>query len=380
MISKRIQSLIAKQLTRQASLKEIEELTLWLQHPANEKEFKNYIKVNHAVDAAVLQFNKKETQEKLQVLIKNDQKVVRLRKIKSFTKYAAAVVIALATSIYFVSDTFKSAPVDETPLVTDHAILTLEDGSEVALEKGGSFEVNNVKATGEEIIYQGGQEKTAELVYNYLTIPRGAQFSLQLPDGTKVWLNSDTQLKYPVQFRSGESRKVELVYGEAFFDVSPSSDHNGDDFRVLQNKQEVQVVGTQFNIKAYKDESRIYTTLVEGKVNVNFKNMQQKLLPDQQSVYDVETGALQITEVDVYNSISWKDGVFSFENMPLKDIMKVLARWYDIEVVFENETIENERYTGRLRKKQSLEEILVSIKKIGMVKDFEINGKVLTLK
>ena len=380
MISKSIQRLIAKHLVKQTSKKEMEELTLWLQHPVNEKEFVKYVKVNHAVDANLLQFNKEATKKKLQAHIQKEKKVFRLRKVQKYMKYAAAVVIGLTASIYLFTDSFQSEPVQVAPIVTEQTILTLEDGSQVALGKGDSFQTKNAKVQGEEIIYQAGQENTTELVYNYLTIPRGAQFSLQLPDGTQVWLNSDTQLKYPVQFRDGESRKVELVYGEAYFDVSPSSDHNGDDFRVLQNKQEVQVVGTQFNIKAYKEESFVYTTLVEGKVNVNFKNIQQKLSPNQQATYNIETGALQIADVKVYNSISWKEGIFSFEDMPLKEIMKVLARWYDIEVVFENEAIEKEKYTGQLRKKQSLEEILKSIKKFGMVKEYELKDKILILR
>ena len=380
MISKSIQRLIAKHLVKQTSQKEMKELELWLQHPANEKEFVKYAKVNHAVDANVLQFSKEATKKKLQTLIRKEQKVFRLRKMQKYMKYAAAVVIGLTASIYFFTDSFQSEPVKVAPIITDQTILTLEDGSQVALEKGDSFHIKNAKVQGEEIIYQAGEGNTAELVYNYLTIPRGAQFSLTLPDGTQVWLNSDTQLKYPVQFRDGESRKVELVYGEAYFDVSPSSDHNGDDFRVLQNKQEVQVVGTQFNIKAYKDDYQVYTTLVEGKVNVIFENLQQNISPNQQATYNIETGVLQVAEVEVYNSISWKEGVFSFEDMPLKEIMKVLARWYDIKVIFENEAIEKEKYTGQLRKKQNLEEILVSIKKFGMVKEYELKDKTLILK
>ena len=377
MISKSIQRLIAKYLVRQASQKEIEELELWLQHSENEKEFLNYVKINHAVDASVLKFDKKATQEKLQEHIQKDQKVFRLRKVQKYLKYAA-VIAGLTTSLLFITDSFRSKPVEIAPIVTDQTILTLEDGSQVALVKGASFQTKNAKATGEEIIYQAGKDNTVELVYNYLTIPRGAQFSLHLPDGTQVWLNSDTQLKYPIQFRDGESRKVELVYGEAYFDVSPSSDHKGDDFKVLHNKQEVQVVGTQFNIKAYKEEANVYTTLVEGKVNVNFKNMQQKLTPNQQATYNIETGALQITDVEVYNIIAWKEGIFSFENMPLKEIMAVLARWYDIEVVFKNKELETIQFVGVLDMQQNIEEIL-SILKSTSINNYEIKNRTILL-
>src|SRR5690606_40703343 len=123
------------------------------------------------------------------------------------------------------------------------------------LEKGDSIQTHNAISNGEEIIYNNNTSR--QLVYNYLTIPRGGQFQLTLSDGTRVWLNSETQIKYPVSFTDGESRQVELVYGEAYFEVSHSTEHKGSDFIVYNQNQEVQVLGTEFNIKAYKDDSNI---------------------------------------------------------------------------------------------------------------------------
>ena len=148
-----------------------------------------------------------------------------------------------------------------------------------------------------------------------------------LSDGTKVWLNSESQLKYPVAFNDGETRQVELVYGEAYFDVSPSTAHKGARFKVFNQSQEVEVLGTEFNIKAYKDETNIYTTLVEGKVAISAAGKNQILKPNQQSNLNLETGSIEITTVDVYNETTWIDGIFSFENKPLKEILKVLSRW-----------------------------------------------------
>ena len=140
------------------------------------------------------------------------------------------------------------------------------------------------------------------------------------------------------------------------------------------------MLGTEFNVKAYKDEVYIYTTLVEGKVAVNFDSKTQDLLPSEQSNYNPITKDLVITEVDVYNEISWKDGVFSFERKPLKEIMKVLSRWYDMEVVFENKSLEDVRFFGVLGKDQKIEEILETIKKFNIIEEYEIKAKTIILK
>ena len=150
---------------------------------------------------------------------------------------------------------------------SDKAVLTLEDGSNIELEKGKAFKTNVVNSNGEKLVYN--KTNQTKITYNYLTIPRGGQYFVKLSDGTEVWLNSESQLKFPVAFIKGQTREVTLVYGEAYFAVSPSTNHNGATFKVMNQGQEVEVLGTEFNIKAYKDEINIYTTLVEGKVTVS---------------------------------------------------------------------------------------------------------------
>jgi ferric-dicitrate binding protein FerR (iron transport regulator) len=268
----------------------------------------------------------------------------------------------------------------------------LENGEEVTLTKGTQFQTQNAISNGEEIVYQQlsspapalpsgrqSRENNKPQTTNTLTIPRGGQFYIKMSDGTKVWLNSESQLKYPVSFTDGESRQVELVYGEAYFEVSPSTKHKGSDFKVVHNKQEVQVLGTAFNIKAYKDETNVYTTLVEGSVAINYVGRTQKLVPGQQSNLNVNANTLTISEVDVKTEIAWKDGVFNFKEKSLKDIMKVLSRWYDMEVVFENKELENVGFVGVLRKNQDIEDILSLIKSTS-INNYEINNKTIILK
>ena len=306
------------------------------------------------------------------------------------SKYAAAAVILFGLGFFFRDNLFhQSTENDAVSIIvnantiepgTEKATLTLEDGSEITLEKGAPFQTQNANSNGEKIIYEAGKRKSKEIAYNYLTIPRGGQFYVVLSDGTKVWLNSESQLKYPVSFKEGEARQVELVYGEALFDVTPSSKHKGARFKVLNNAQEVEVVGTVFNIKAYKDETNIYTTLVEGKVNVSTENIKQSLIPNQQLHLDLKTNISIVKTVNTHNEISWKDGVFSFEQKPLVEIMKVLSRWYDKQVVFENKDLKEITFTGVLGKNQKVKDILSTLKTLSAIKDYEINNKTITLK
>ncbi len=323
--------------------------------------------------------------------LENSEKTVKVIPIykKPLFKYAvAASLIAFVSLTFF----FKNEDTNEAeikvvdtiikPVIeigTDKATLTLGDGSQIALEKGTSFQRQNTTSNGEEIVYESGKSKSDIIEYNYLTIPRGGQFSIKLSDGTQVWLNSESKLKYPVKFVEGKLRKVELVYGEAYFAVSPSSAHKGAKFMVFNDSQEIEVIGTEFNVKAYKDESNVYTTLVEGKVAISIDDRKQHLVPGQQLYLDKTSKTLLIKAVDVYNETAWKDGVFSFENKTLKEMMEVLSRWYDVEVIIENKSIENEEFVGVLRKNQNLKEILTNIKNFGIIKNFEIHDKKVVL-
>ncbi|MDD7888087.1 FecR family protein [Flavivirga sp. 57AJ16] len=300
--------------------------------------------------------NLKENQPRKPTFIKPS------RKRRYAVTAAASVILLISVSVFF----NKKEPQSSEPVIvnnhikagTDKAILTLENGADISLEKGQSYVTGNITSNGEEIVYGTNRENSKEIAYNYLTIPTGGQFKMTLSDGTKVWLNSESQLKYPVTFVDGESRQVELVYGEAYFDVSPSTEHKGSKFKVLNQSQEIEVLGTEFNVKAYKDETNIYTTLVEGKIAINLESTNQVLFPNQQSNVNLKDNNIEVLSVDVYREIAWKDGVFSFKNKSLKDIMKILSRWYEIDVVFENKELEDITFNGALEKKLSITNIL----------------------
>ena len=383
----KIENIIVKYLSNSATIAELDSLSEWIENKSNKEIFKDYVHTHFAINYSL---NDSETiivTNQLLSKISKEKSIVYSIKRQSILKYAVAASILLVISLSIFTNKDDDNKVIESQIVntkiepgTDKATLTMGDGSQIELEKGVAFQTQYANSNGEEIIYKANQGNKKEIAYNYLTIPRGGQFQLKLSDGTKVWLNSESQLKYPVNFIDDQTREVELVYGEAYFDVSPSTENKGAKFVVLNNAQEVEVLGTEFNIKAYKDETNIYTTLVEGKVAVNYENRKQNLIPNQQSSLDVNTKNLLVKEVDVYNEISWKEGVFSFERKPLKEIMKVLSRWYDIDVIFMNKSLEDVKFFGVLGKDQNIKEILETIKKFKIIENYEIKEKIIILK
>ncbi|RVT73995.1 FecR family protein [Flavobacterium sufflavum] len=383
MISAKIENIIAKFLTNQASASELSELEIWIQDSNNKELFNLYVKINYAIEYNMKEFDSNKIKSKLSEAFAKEKKEIKLKKLRKIIYYsAAAVVLGIVTTTYF----YRTSLVDKsiaTPVKivnntikagTDKAILTLEDGSVVALEKDKTYEKDNVTSNGKELVYDNNNAKSG-LAYNYLTIPRGGQFQVKLADGTKVWLNSESKLKFPVAFVEGQPREVELIYGEAFFDVSPSTEHKGAKFKVLNKNQEVEVLGTEFNIKAYKDEDKIYTTLVEGKVTVSGFSSKKYITPNQQSIINLKNGNITINPIDAYNEVLWTKGIFSFKSKTLKEIMTVMSRWYDVEVVFRNTELEKVKFNGVLSKNDNIKEILSIIKKTNFINEYEIKDQ-----
>ena len=215
-----------------------------------------------------------------------------------------------------------------------------------------------------------------------MTVPRGGQFFIELSDGTKVWLNSDSKLKYPVKFLAEKKRNVELVYGEAYFEVSPRKNDPKSSFNVETKSQKINVLGTKFNIKAYKEDKFITTTLVEGSVKINNGNIDKVLKPNQQSKINFESNEIEISTIDVSHEISWVSGLFSFNEASLESIMESLSRWYDVKVVFKSGYQKRFLFTGILERSKSIKEIFSYIEKTSDEDDlkFEIVDKTIVIK
>ncbi|WP_368242320.1 FecR family protein [Butyricimonas virosa] len=263
---------------------------------------------------------------------------------------------------------------------TSKAILMMADGKEVVLEQGQNLNILlnervRVATSSQGIVYEEHGKGMVTEEYNKLTTPVGGEYSLVLSDGTKVFLNADSELKYPVEFSDGK-RIVDLK-GEAYFEVHKDSLRP---FIVRMNGAEVTVLGTSFNVNTYGDDGQIYTTLVNGSVRVaSMKNKQEEMLkPGMQSVMNVQSGLLTVREVDVEPYVAWREGRFVFRAMTLDLIMRQLQRWYDFEVFYQNSELKDYEFRGVIKRDMDLDKVLSVIKATTNV-DFEVKGKVITI-
>jgi ferric-dicitrate binding protein FerR (iron transport regulator) len=205
----------------------------------------------------------------------------------------------------------------------------------------------------------------AALQYNTLSTARGEQYQITLSDGTKVWLNAATTLTFPASFASQAERAVE-VNGEAYFEVAADPARP---FKVRTRQQQIQVLGTSFNVNTYADEPFATTTLLRGAVSINGT---QVLKPGQQAV-STENGTLKITTVNTDGIIAWKNGYFEFNDENIYEVMRKIARWYDVEVIYEGDIPTNEM-EGTISRFENVSKVLNTIEKAGLLK-FRINEK-----
>ena len=293
-----------------------------------------------------------------------------LKKYRKTVTYAAAASVALAVISVSVFN-FNTQGIDfqiNNPLSRsagnsgivpeEKVVLTLEDGTDVELGEGEEFSSEYAKAAGESLVYGSDDQVLASVEYNQITVPRGKTFHIKLSDSTDLWVNSDSKIKYPVTFPEGTDRVVELIYGEAYLKVSPSEKNEGRAFTLKTGEQELTVLGTAFNVKAYRGDYGIATTLVEGKIAVHVNEKQFYLEPSDHLVFNRKNKTTTMTKVDTYYHTSWINGVFSFDDMPLEELMKALSRWYGVQLVFEKQSLKAEQFSGVVRRSQQIEQIV----------------------
>ncbi len=383
-----IERIIIKFLNKEADSKEMDQLEDCLGNNHIHKTFKEFTRIDYLSTFIMTDFDINKGKTAIRNKIRNKERK-RAKTLLSRIAIAASVLALIGFFVFMSHDVSggNAISTSESNVLkagSDRAILTLDDGSQVALEKGKKFQTKQLISKGKELIYNASTESKStnqKQSYNYLTVPRGGQYFVQLSDGTKVWLNSDSKLKYPVNFQKGEKREVELLYGEAYFEVSPSKQHQGAKFNILTKVQEIEVLGTKFNIKAYDGEDKITTTLVEGEIQVNLEYFQKILKPNQQSQIGLDDGLFNVVDVDAAQEVSWVNGLFIFEDAPLHEMMKVLSRWYDAEVFYEKEELRKFRFTGILERSNSIMDILelVEASSDGQV-SIKIKEKVILIK
>lgn len=270
----------------------------------------------------------------------------------------------------------KAAPKqlnDEITPGENKAILTLSDGSTIILDDAKNGQVAEqggtriAKLANGQLVYNASHSKPTDVVSNILTTPRGGQFTLTLPDGSKVWLNSISSIKYPTAFIDSE-RKVEIS-GEAYFEIA----HNAEKpFMVSVNGMVVKVLGTHFNINAYHDETSVKATLLEGSINLTKGTATTTLSPGQQARLSNGEDIEVINNVDVGQVVAWKNGYFSFNRAGLQAVMRQIARWYDVDIAYEGKIPERE-FGGKIDRNANISEVLKILEESKV--HFRIDGK-----
>jgi transmembrane sensor len=310
----------------------------------------------------------------------------QIRTIRLWPRVAAAAILVISLSagwFFYFHNTPNTEQVTQTDIKPggNKAILTLSNGKQIVLtdaKKGKLANESNTtinKSANGQVKYTSGAggSTTTTTVYNTLSTPRGGQYALILSDGTKVVLNAASSIKYPTAFK-GNERSVELT-GEAYFEVA----HNkAKPFLVKTAKQTVQVLGTHFNVNTYTDEAAVKTTLLEGSVRVCAGSSNTLIKPGQQAV--LAKNKVKVYAIDVEDVVAWKEGMFRFTDESLESVMRKVSRWYDVDVVYQDEAIKELPFNGIATRFGNVSKILHMIELTKRV-HFKIEGrKILVMK
>ncbi|NLU92019.1 FecR family protein [Chitinophaga sp. Ak27] len=313
-------------------------------------------------------------------------------RILYYLSAAASVIVILGIAAYFIYPRLHPAPkpaaiaqaTNDIGPGSNKAILTLDNGDKVVLEDAkngvisqqGNAAVN--KTDSANLLYNNvaGQGTTA-VVYNTISTPYGGQYQVTLQDGTKVWLNAGSSLRFPTTF-PGSERQVQLS-GEAYFEVAKDKTKP---FLVTVNttsdrSMTVQVLGTHFNINAYPDEQHHITTLLEGSVKVNYDHTNLLLVPGKEAILHKISGKMDIKEADTEEAVAWKNGYFLFNNDKIENVMRQISRWYNVEVTYQGD-VSKKAIGGSLSRYKNVSEILRMLELTGAV-HFKTEGRRITV-
>lgn len=332
MEKKRLETLLEKYHNGNCSDEELQELYQWYETygDTNRLELPDSITRNRQqyLDVKFEEFK----------LLQGNGRIISIKRLKRFFAAAAMLVVLFGIGWMLKVSVNKKEKshilVVKNDVLPGHAgaVLTLGDGSKVVLDSAGNALVarqgtSRIRNVNGHLIYSTG-EATTKVVYNILSTPKARQYQLTLPDGTKVWLNAESSIRYPVAF-AGNERKVEIT-GEAYFEVV----HNASQpFRVFAGKTEIEDIGTHFNVNAYGDEPLLKTTLLEGAIRVNG----QLLKPGQQAQLSGDQGIKIVELPDAGSVVAWKDGVINFSAADVATLLRQIERWYNVQVRIEGQ-------------------------------------------
>lgn len=377
-----IARLIAEELAGTIDERDRAVLTRWLDE--DERHWKEYTNILESLKTGNEVW---KDQERGRQIMESRWRTVKSHTIRktvrwiTWSKYAAVILLFVSMGIFWFVNEKKQEVENVTVAKIEHgsmkAQLVLANGRKVDLvpetnlqleEEGGTRILtldNMVKYSGMDSLV--GQ--SAEVKYNTLIVPRGGEFSLELADGTRVWLNTESKLRYPVAF-TGEERRVEMD-GEVYFEVAKNREKP---FIVTVNGVDIRVLGTSFNVSAYQEE--VVTTLVEGKVQLKRGDEQVVLSPNQQAIWSDDK--FKVKQVDARNYVLWKEEIFYFEDVDLETILDDMARWYNVTIFYVNPTLKKMKFSVEIKRYEDINEILRRIEQTKRVK-FEIKDRTINV-
>jgi len=384
--------LISREILGSITLDESKELKEWIVRSQKNQDLYNNLRSEKNIDKWLSIRQQIDTQsDYIKLTTKLDYNKKRKLRVFSGIKYAAIIIIILCVN-YIVKNKNSNNLPNSITLSQDiqkpghnRAKLILSSGESVSLEKQDTIIPHNngnitIDSTLGEINFRSPiqeNDSTDEIDYtkklNTIIVPKKGEYKIRLNDGTLIFINSESKLQFPEKFCKNK-REVYLE-GEAYFKVA----HNASKpFVVKTQNMDVMVLGTEFNLKAYKDENTCSTTLIKGKVNIKYNDsdghgINKILKPNQQARLLTNSKLISITKVDTEPIIAWHKGQFLFKNERLEDIMKSLARWYGFNVIYTDECIKNIRCDGRIKRSETLEPVIDIIKSINNLK-IKIDG------
>lgn len=387
-----IAELIYRRLEGSASAGQLQELDAWVAQSPGNKDFYDLVANSESVGNWVGQQQLDQesrvserllTRVRTQVAATTDGMPAPVHRIHflrtAWFRYVAVLLIVAGTATYLYrnnrlqEDTVTRLFLKQQEIKpgSNKAILTLADGSTIVLDdaangvlaRQGNTQI--IQGAAGALTYNAGVAG-GEVAYNTITTPKGGQYQITLPDGSTVWLNAASSIRFPTAFV--RERKVAIM-GEVYFEIAADKSKP---FFVTAGETSTEVLGTTFNINAYKDEPVMRTTLLEGRIKVSFNGVAEVLKPGQQAI--IKDNIQVDDKVKVKEAIAWKDGLFNFNGADLKTVMRQLERWYDIDVQYEGKITE-QRFIGELQKNLTLSQIIATLEDVNI--KFRLKGRTL---
>ena len=381
----RLQFLISKYLNRSLTEDERVELLDYFDNPAFLNEIEERFGQEYEREDGAEEMSESHQQQLLQHVFeyRSANKQEQTRKIKLWPRIgivAAVATLLVSAGIWFYKANYRTQPNGQIAYQNDvspgksGATLTLANGQSIRLNDALSGELAKEagviisKTADGQLVYELKEGNAGSDKINILATGNGETYQVRLPDGSLVWLNAASTLKYPASFSKHPDRRVELS-GEAFFDIAKDKVHP---FIVKTSNQEVKVLGTKFNVNAYADEPVTATALLEGSVKISSGKKQQLLQPGFQAVNN--GSSIRVNEVNIDNVISWKEGDFYFERVDFRTVMRKIGRWYNVEVVYAPSVPANITSNGVISRDNNLSAVLKLIEKSEQV-HFRVEGR-----